>query len=369
MEQLQERGLGEVDGKMRVWLDILTPKQANFIGSLHHRLISKGFKTVLTTREYREVNELLDLKELKAIQVGRHGGGELSDKLLESSKRVSALAAVIEVQKPDVAISFSSPEAARVAFGLKIPHYCVCDSPHAEAVCRLTVPLSKRLFTPWVVPLHAWAKYGIAPRDIVRYRALDPIVWLPANSSSHNIPDGLNLDPGKPVIVVRTPEEFAAYLTDRSSNLSNRVMDIIGKIIEIDEGIQTVVLPRYDVQRERLKKRFGNRVIVPEHVIDAIPLMRASSVFVGGGGTMTAEAAMLGVPVISYYPGDATLVERFLINQGLAERVLDPARIAQRAVAMSKNEDLHEFYRKKSARLLQRMEDPLHVIIQRIFRQ
>lgn len=354
---------------MKVWLDILTPKQANFFWGLHHRLISKGFKTVLTTREYREVNELLDLKDLKAIQVGRHGGGELGDKLLESSKRVSALAAVMEEQKPDVAISFSSPEAARVAFGLKMPHYCVCDSPHAEAVCRLTVPLSKKLFTPWVVPVRAWAKYGIAPRDIVRYHALDPIVWLPTHSSSMNIPDGLNLDISKPIIVVRTPEEFAAYLTDRPSNLSNRVIDVIGKILEIDEGLQIVVLPRYDVQRERLKKRFGNRVIVPEHIIDAIPLMRASSVFVGGGGTMTAEAAMLGVPVISYYPGDATFVERFLINRGLAERVLDPARIAQRAIAISRREDLHEFYRKKSAKLLQSMEDPLRVIIQRIFRQ
>ena len=44
---------------MKVWIDILTPKQANFFGELHHRLNAKGHKTVLTTREYREVNELL----------------------------------------------------------------------------------------------------------------------------------------------------------------------------------------------------------------------------------------------------------------------------------------------------------------------
>jgi predicted glycosyltransferase len=354
---------------VKVWLDILTPKQANFSWGFNHRLISKGFKTVLTTREYREVDELLELKDLKAIQVGRHGGGELGDKLLESSKRVSALAVIMKEQQPDVAISFSSPEAARVAFGLKIPHYCVCDSPHAEAVCRLTVPLSKMLFTPWVVPLRAWAKYGIAPRDIVRYRALDPIVWLPTHAGSPKIPDGLDLDISKPIIVVRTPEEFAAYLTDHVSNLSNRVTDVIGKILEISEGLQTVVLPRYDAQRDRLTRRFGNRVIVPEHIIDAIPLMRASSVFVGGGGTMTAEAAMLGVPVISYYPGDPTFVERFLIHRGLAERVLDPARIAQRAIAISKREESREFYRKKSAKLLQHMEDPLRVIMSKVFKQ
>lgn len=354
---------------MKVWLDILTPKQANFFGELQHRLSAKGFKTVLTTREYREVNELLELKGVKAIQAGRYGGGELKDKLLESSKRVSALTEVIEDEQPDVAISFSSPEAARVAFGLKIPHFCISDSPHAEAVCKLTIPLSQKLFTPWVIPMHAWTRYGVNPRDVVRYRALDPVVWLSGYKSDTKALDGLNLDRDKPIVVIRTPEEFAAYLGDRSSTLSNKVTDVIGKVLDINgDGMQVVVLPRYNVQGDRLRKRFGNRVIVPEHIIDAIPLMRASSVFVGGGGTMTAEAALLGVPVISYYPGDPTFVERFLIKYGLVERVLDPGRIAQRAFAISKSEDFREFYQKKSAKLLRSLEDPLRVIIHRIFK-
>lgn len=353
---------------MKVWLDILTPKQANFLGELHHRLTAKGFKTVLTTREYREVNELLELKGLKAVRVGRHGGAELKDKVLESSKRVSSLIDIIDDQKPDVAISFASPEAARVAFGLKIPHYCVSDSPHAEAVSRLTIPISEKLFTPWVIPTHAWTRFGITQRDVVRYRALDPAVWLSNYKGGTKLPDGLKLDSSKPLILVRTPEEFAAYLKDRSSSLPGKVVDIIEKILRIDEDTsQIAILPRYEEQGERLRKRFGTRVVVPEHVVDAIPLMRASSVFLGGGGTMTAEAAMLGVPVISYYPGDATFVERFLINYGLVERVLDPGRIAQRAIAISKSEDFREFYQKKSARLVRGMEDPLRVITQRIF--
>jgi uncharacterized protein len=354
---------------MKVWLDVLTPKQANFLCELQHRLIAKGFKTVLTTRQYREVNELLELKGTKAIQVGRHGGGELKDKLLESSRRVSDLTQVIEGLKPDVAISFSSPEAARVAFGLKVPHFCVSDSPHADAVCRLTIPLSQKLFTPWVIPVQAWSRYGAAPRDVVRYKALDPIVWMSSYKSSKEPFSGLKLDPNKPILVVRTPEEFAAYLTDRSSTLSSKVTDVIGKVLEINgDGMQVVILPRYDIQRDRLKKRFGDRVIVPEHVIDAIPLVRASSVFVGGGGTMTAEAALLGIPVISYYPGEPTFVEKFLIKYGLVERVLDPGRIAQRALAISKSDDFRDFYQKKSAKLVRSMEDPLRIIVQRIFK-
>jgi predicted glycosyltransferase len=369
MGQLSGSSLGEVDCELKVWLDILTPKQANLLGELQHRLDAKGFKTFLTTRQYREVNELLQLKNLKATPIGRHGGGKLKDKLIESSNRVSALAEVVQDQNVDVAISFASPEAARVAFGLRISHYCISDSPHAEAVSRLTIPLSEKLFTPWIVPTHAWTRYGINPRDVVKYRALDPIAWLPHYKGNPKALDQLNLDLSRPVILVRTPEEYASYLSDRHSSIASNVTDIVAKIIDVkDESAQVVILPRYDLQGETFKKRFDNRVIVPEHVIDSIPLMRVSSVFLGGGGTMTAEAALLGVPVISYYPGDATFVERFLIKYGLVERLLDPGRIAQRASAICKSQDFREFYQKRSARLLRSMEDPLRVIVQRIFK-
>lgn len=353
---------------MKVWIDILTPKQANFFAELQRRLNVKGFKTTLTTREYREVNELLELRKMKATQVGRHGGGALSAKLAESSKRVSALAKVVEEEKPEIAISFSSPEASRVAFGLKIPHYCISDSPHAEAVCRLSIPFSEKLFTPWIVPMYAWKRYGINPRDIVRYRALDPVVWIRGFTSNPQAADSLNLDASKPIIVVRTPEEFAAYLSEGAPSASGSPVDIVAKVIDLaDDGSQIVVLPRYDGQGEKFKKRFGGRVVVPEHVVDTVPLLAKASVFIGGGGTMTAESALLGVPAISYYPGEATFVEKFLINYGLVDRVHDPLRIAQRAIAVSKNREFRELCRKKSTRLLESMEDPLRKIIQRIF--
>jgi hypothetical protein len=348
-------------------LDILTPKQANLLSELKDRLESSGVKTFLTTREYREVNELLQIRGVKATQVGRHGGKELKDKLVESSNRVSALAKVVAEEKIDAAVSFASPEAARVAFGLKIPHYCISDSPHAEAVSKLTVPLSVKLFTPWVIPVPAWTRYGITPRDVVRYRALDPIAWIPHHKDDSKILDTLKLEVSKPIILVRTPEEYAAYLSERHESIASNVADTVAKLIDINgSSSQIVILPRYDKQGERFAKRFGNRVVVPEHVVDAISLMRVSSVFLGGGGTMTAEAALLGVPVISYYPGEPTFVEKFLINYGLVERILDSGRIAQRTKAICVSQEFREFYQRKSAKLLRSMEDPLRVIVKKI---
>ena len=354
---------------MKIWLDILTPKQANFLGELEQRLETVGVKTFVTTREYREVNEIMQIKGMKATRVGRHGGQRLRDKLIESSNRVSALAKVVAEQDVDEAISFSSPEAARVAFGLKIPHYCVSDSPHAEAVSRLTIPLSVKLFSPWVIPVPTWTRYGIKPRDLVRYRALDPMAWLPHSKGDSKILDSLKLDMSKPIILVRTPEEYASYLSDRNETIATNVADTVAKLVDVNgDTSQIVILPRYDEQGEPFAKRFGNRVIVLEHVIDAVSLMRVSSVFLGGGGTMTAEAALLGVPVISYYPGEPTFVEKFLINYGLVERILDSGRIAQRTRAICGSQEFREFYQRRSGKLVRSMEDPIRVIIQKIKR-
>jgi len=46
---------------------------------------------------------------------------------------------------------------------------------------------------------------------------------------------------------------------------------------------------------------------------------------------MTAEAAMLGVPTISCYPGEPTIIERYLVREKLIERICRP-KLASRRV-------------------------------------
>ena len=63
------------------------------------------------------------------------------NKLLASLDRSKLLTKKIEKWNPDLLISFCSPEASRVAYGLGIPHIAFSDSPHAKAVMRLSLTL------------------------------------------------------------------------------------------------------------------------------------------------------------------------------------------------------------------------------------
>ncbi len=145
---------------MKVWIDVLTPKHALFFEPLYRDLARDGHQLLLTTRTYREAQEAIELKRLRFHVVGEHGGASRYGKLLASGRRVVKLAQLIETWRPDTAVSFSSPEAARVAFGLGVPHVAVNDSPHSWLVARLSIPLSRYVCSPWIIRREVWLSFG-----------------------------------------------------------------------------------------------------------------------------------------------------------------------------------------------------------------
>ena len=345
-----------------MFVDILTPKQCMLFSRLSKRLESEGHQVLKVTREYREVVRLLALKGIDAKVVGKHGGGTLAGKLRASAGRILKLASLVKEWNPDVAVSFSSPETARIAFGLGTPHVCLNDSPHAEAVARLTIPLSKKLLTPKVIPKRAWFSFGISADKIIQYNALDAWAWLRDFEPDEDVLKQLGLDRSKPIVTFRTEETFAAYLLGKTPK-KPLVIPMIEKLLKASRDFQTVVIPRYEKQAVAFQEILGKRAIVCESIIDGPSLLFFSSIFVGAGGTMTAEAALLGVPTFSCYPDEPFLIEKYLINKGLIIRETDPEKAAKKIMrTLNSLESVRAAQEEKARRLTQTFEDPIEVI-------
>ena len=334
-----------------------------FFSKLCDELEKRGHQVFKTTRKYREVLQLLGLKGMQATIVGEHGGKELISKLRASAKRTVELASVLEDLKPDVALSFSSPEMARVSYGLKVPHTCINDSPHAEAVARLTVPLSKKLLTPKIIPKRAWTKYGISPEDIVQYNALDPWVWLKDFEPDRRILQKLGLDESKPTLTIRTEETFAAYLLGKTQKETS-VTRLIDRLLEALEPPQIVAMPRYDEQKKALREVFGDKIAICRSTVDGPSLLYYTSVFVGAGGTMTTEAALLGVPTFSCYPDEPFLILKYLMEKNLVTHETDTEKLVKGILTTLSSID---YEKRKQAGKVQRLvkdfEDPIRIII------
>jgi len=347
---------------LRVWIDVLTPKHALFFEPLYRDLSRDGHDLLVTTRIYREAVEALRLKRLSFRIVGEHGGASRYGKLLASGRRVVKLAQLIGSWRPDTAVSFSSPEAARVAFGLGVPHVAVNDSPHSWLVARLSIPLSRYVCSPWIIRRRVWLSFGAWPDGIVPYRALDAAAWLKRHKPNPAVLKQLSLKRDKPIILLRTEESFASYLEGKASDRAPVIGPITEELLRQKLDAQIVISTRYGRQAPVLRDRFGSRVRVVDHIIDATSLLYYSTYFIGSGGTMTVEAALLGRPAISCFPGEKPLYIKYLEKKGLVKTIQSPREIALRVSRSLASDEERKRQERRGTKLLHEMEDPVKVI-------
>jgi predicted glycosyltransferase len=76
------------------------------------------------------------------------------------------------------------------------------------------------------------------------------------------------------------------------------------------------VLTRHPEQREAIQALNLRNFVVPDRALDSRSLMHQADLVVGAGGTMTREAALMGVPTYSVFAGEQPAVDRELERQG-----------------------------------------------------
>ena len=337
---------------LKIWIDILTPKQLLFSEPIVERL-EKKHDILCTSREYHEVSKLSKIRHFKLIFVGKHGGKDKKSKLKASIERIEKLSNRIKKFEPDLVISFGSPEAARISFGLGIKHIMFCDSPHANAVMKLTLPLIQKLLIPYVISKKEFSKYGINEKDIVQYKAIDAVVTMKRKiDENYNLPFKNN---NRKNILIRVEEEEASY-----TSKSSKIVPIIQKIVKDYENENIVVLGRYAKQIVNLQKAIGNKVKIVKMSFDGKYLLNNTDIFIGSGGTMTAESALMGVPTISYN-AVPNIVEKFLVKKNLVKRETNPNKISNhiKKVFERKNSTNQEIAKK----IVKEMEDPIEKLI------
>jgi predicted glycosyltransferase len=350
---------------MKVIIDILTPKQFMFFPKIARRLEKRGHDVRLVSRKYREVSQLIKRISSRVDVIGKHGGRSLKGKLDANVKRIAALIPIFEDMEPDVAVSFSSPELARASFGLGVPHISVNDSPHASAVARLTIPLSQKLLCPFVIPKNEWTIYGISEDRIIHYNALDPWVWLKDFQPDVSVIEELSLNPDKPIITMRVPEIHASYLLNNETNMFSSI-EFMKTINSLREDVQIVVVPRYKEQIEMLLES-GAKINVCKNVVDGPSLLYYSDVFIGAGGTMSAEAALIGVPTFSSYPGTSYLIEKFLVEKDLMVKEKNYRLISKKVLKLLETPtEARQIQTSKAQELVSCFEDPTNRIVSEI---
>src|SRR4029077_10615925 len=181
--------------------------------------------------------------------------------------------------------------------------------------------------SPWIIRRKVWLSFGAPPDGIVPYRALDAAAWLKRFKPNPAVLKLLSLQRGKPIIVLRTEESFASYLEGKASDSAPVIGPVTEEILRLKLDAQIVISTRYGRQAPVLREKFGDRVRVVDHIIDATSLLYYSTIFIGSGGTMTVEAALLGRPAISNFPGEKPPYIKNPGGKGLVKTIQFPKKI------------------------------------------
>ncbi len=298
---------------MKVWIDIVNSPHVRFFNGVIKRLKADGHEVLITARDFSNIHDLLDIFELDYVSIGNHGV-TLEEKLLSSTKRAYELSKFIAKENVDIAITKHSIELPRVAFGLGIPNVFVLDNEHAIAANKLTLPLTNKLIIPEIFDVWNTIHFGMNPNDIVRYNGTCEVSHLEDFVYNENILDDLNLKIKKDKLIFMRPEPSLASYLDADCTKS-----VLTPIVEaLKDYADILIIPRFKTQGKLFEDIENVHII--QTPVDTFSLMKKADLVIGAGGTMNREAALLGTPVISCYPGKQLSVDTYYINKGLMKR-------------------------------------------------
>jgi predicted glycosyltransferase len=310
---------------MRVWIDLTNSPHVLVMRPVVELLQADGHDVRVTARDFAQTIELCERMGIAHTAIGRHRGERLKAKAGGLISRSLALTrwAVADRRAAhgrgfDIALGHGSNDISVAAALLRVPSSTMFDYEWATVQHNINCRLARAVVVPAAIPPERLDRYG-ARGKVHSYEGLKEEYYLADFTPGTAVLEELALDRSRPIVVVRTPPEVSLYHRFQNDIFAT-VLDRLS-VAAAESGVQPVVLPRVDSQREELRRVPG--LIVPEHAIDAQSLIAHSNLVISAGGTMNREAVALGVPVYTTFEGRPGAVDELLIAEGRMHRLTD----------------------------------------------
>ncbi|MHA1211307.1 MAG: DUF354 domain-containing protein [Candidatus Heimdallarchaeota archaeon] len=337
-------------------LRYLEKNQAMLFLAIGKRLQEYGFHSHYTTRDHDYIHDIFTYQKVKPASFGSYGGKSLEGKLLHSVKRVVQLAEhIIELDsRPVATISLSSPDASRVAFGLGIPLILMNDTAHSKPVAKLTFSLANYLLIPSSINPNDFIELGANPKIIHTYNGVDEVEYL--SDENFDYIQQKRAQESERYLVFRPEESYAAYMKDSDKK---PYLAILEEAVDSYDG-SIIVFPRYAKQKEIIQEKFDNKVIIPEKGMYIYDLLAKADAVITGGGTMAREAALVGIPSVTYFWRHLE-PQKYLEGFGFPShsiQTLDDTKKLVKKICKKPSD-----YQKDTSKLITKLQKPSDVLI------
>jgi predicted glycosyltransferase len=313
VSEASHTGLRGASASVVAWVDIENPPQVQYLVPLVEGLRGRGHEVRVTARDYGDTFDLLGRRGIAFVPVGQHFGAAKLAKVAGSLRRARRLRGLARSgQRPDLVVS-ASRSAALAARTLGVPSFALCDYEYVD----LTVFRVSRSYVvhPSVISPESFTQQGVRGDLLVPYDGIKEDITF-AGVDLEAVPPyrfpALD-DTAVLKVLLRPPAEESHYHRAASSENLRRVLTWLSA----QDDVVTIFSPRYGWQAQHLDALDWARApIVLTEPVESVALYKGVDVVFSGGGTMTREAAFLGVPAVTTFQGLVGEVDRYLQSLG-----------------------------------------------------
>ena len=287
--------------------------EPNFFKPFLNFFSKQDYEQHIVAHNYIEVPKLVEKMGWPYKVLGKHYGGKKIDKFLGLLKNNYSY--FKDVPYFDISITHGNPpiiHTSKIRSKLSITF---TDNEINHLGHYTYFPFVDYLITPKSIPKKILVSQGAKESKILQYDGLKEDIYIADYEPNPNF---LNSLPFEDFVTLRPEALKNIYISKSEKSIVPILLKLLNR-----KRINVLYLPRYDT--DKAWSQGYDNVFTPKEPINGLDACYYSKAVLTGAGTFAREAACMGTPAVSFFPGKKLLaVDMTLISKSNMVHSRDP---------------------------------------------
>ena len=300
---------------MKIWIDVTNTPHVNVLMPIIRHLEKNGHELIITARDFSETIPMLEKNGINPVVFGGHKGKNRLKKAMGMFVRMNEM--LFKVPKFDLAFSLGGNYTSFLAWLRRKKSVVFSDNDISFKFFSFVLG-NYFLFPSYFKYDKIQKKYRLKDSQIKLFHCFKEDIYIADFQPDEHFLEQL---PFNEFITIRPENLKASYVPKDSTT-------IVPQLFEVFKDENILFLPRYE-EEKRYAEGYSN-VWYPPAPLSGLDVCYNTKAMLTGAGTFAREAALLGVPAVSFFPNPVFLtVDEVMQEMGIEFKSRDPLAIKE----------------------------------------